>query len=64
MVRIVKQDAKILTVEVDVATDYFEPSTSGKTLVTGTGGFLMVGGGLKLSLNVTKPNPDAPKVTK
>ena len=64
MVRVVKQDGKVLTVEVDIEPSFFEPSTSGKTLVSGTGGFLAIAGGMKISLNVTKPNPNykAPEV--
>ena len=56
MVKIEKQTAESVTLTVDTKDKDFHASKSGKTKVTGTGGFVMLGNGLKLSLNVTKPS--------
>ena len=55
MVTIVKVDANEVVVSISTKAQDFKVSSSGKTEVTGTGGFLALAGGLKLSVNVTKP---------
>ena len=56
MVKIDKQTADSFTVTVSTKNEDFKVSKSEKTKVTGTGGFVMLGNGLKMSLNVTKAN--------
>lgn len=55
MVTVVEQGKDSVTLKVDLREQDFHVSTSGKTKVTGTGGFMAIQGGLKLSVNVTKP---------
>ena len=64
MVTIQEQTKDKLVLVIDTKDSCFEVSSSGKTLVTGTGGFMALQGGMKLSVNLCKTNPNAPKVTK
>ena len=56
MVTIVKQEEGSVTLRIDTREKDFKVSASAKTKVTGSGGFMALPNGLKLSVNVTKPN--------
>jgi hypothetical protein len=55
MVTIQKHSADEVVIVVSTKASDFKVSSSGKTEVTGTGGFVALPNGLKMSVNITKP---------
>ena len=53
-----------MVIEVGIKPDEWKESNSGKSQVAGTGGFIPVDGGYKLSVNLIRPIDGAKEKTK